>query len=279
MRGWFGPMALVVLLVAGSGCGSPQASVNEVVVHSNVGTVVNGTAAPHGTAADPLKDTAQKGHISGVVVDAALHPLAGAVVKIPGLDLQDAARRDGSFSFTELNPTAYYLTVNVTGFYGAEAMVLVEAGKIARVRFVLDAVPPPTPYHITRSFNGFSQVTGDFFVYQDNQFSLDLDQPNPMLVIEARMDPYQYNEPPVGNNSFSWYISDMSGRQLAYGQGGNPLRAVVDGNRLDNDTSFTLSVNPNGFPLPEFEKSFTVYATAWYNSQPPDGWAVTRGDA
>lgn len=277
MRAW---LVLAVASLLTAGCGSPKASVQEVVVHS-APQVVNATAGSVGPANDPLKNTELKGHISGVVVDAAIHPLVGAVVTIPGLDLKDTAERDGSFSFTELMASTYYLKAEAPGHYGAETLVEVEAGKITRVKFVLDAVPPPTPYHVTQSFNGFAEITSEplGIVTSSDSYTVDLDHPGATIVVEASMDPY--SGAATGNNSFDYEFGDANGdsfRSFQQGSAGNPMNVIISSGNTENVTAVRVTLTPIGFPTPEFEKSYKVYVTAFYNGLPPRGWGILNGD-
>ncbi|MHB8634287.1 MAG: carboxypeptidase-like regulatory domain-containing protein [Thermoplasmatota archaeon] len=268
----------VLLATLVCGCAGPVASTHEIVVHSTPVTVASTVTTAAGE---------EKGHISGVVVDAGIHPLPGAIVKLPGMDLSDVARRDGSFSFTELIPSAYYLEVNATGYYPASTLVTVSPGEITRVKFVLTAVPPPTPYHITQTFNGFSDVTQDSLLGGLSACSgcstaIALDAPAQALVVEATMARYSGADP-IGNNSFAYTVRDENDPNccdyLASGSGPNALWLELRHPNLGNATNLYVDVEPQSFPSPEFEKSFTAYVTAWYNALPPTGWSIVKGDS
>lgn len=278
-------MLVIALLLLGAltaGCGQP-AAVQEVLVHSNKPVIVNSTVQnPTLARSDDAPPVPQvdPGHISGVVVDSAIRPLPGAIVRLPGLDLQDPARRDGSFSFTELLPGAYLVRANASGYFPAEAVVAVQSGQMTRIKFVLEPVPPPTPYHVTQTFNGFAQITDDGLLARGLYcnactFVASFDRTPDALLVEALMD-----STTEGGNSFYWAVRESgdSYGSLADGSGGNPLRTVVFGERLANTTYLEIDVFPQSFPAPEMEKSFQVFLTAWYNELPPDGWSVVDGD-
>lgn len=289
MRGWCVAVALMATAVALAGCGAKtDASVSEVVVHSKVPRLVNGTAAPSGSPDGPSAGTGTHGHLAGVVVDKAIRPLMGAHVSIPGLDLKDDSRRDGSFSFVDLPASTYYVKVNLTGYYDAETLIEVTPGDISRVKFVLEAIPPPAPYHITQSWNGFAEVSDTDLPFLDAgglfcnacDFSVSLDKPARHILLEAAMDN------PTSGQSFSYQLVDPTYADdyahdygvVASGKLGAPLLVRIDQKSLGDATSFQLRVSPGGLP-PGVEQSFKVFATAWYNDTPPSGWSVVRGDA
>src|ERR1041385_7398226 len=109
MRGVALALACLSFLAVLAGCsGSPRAPAEILVqsdpqsgtdeVHSGNGTVPAATAPPPKT----------RGHIAGVVVDEAIRPIAGAKVRLPGMDLARTTDRDGAFGFVDLLAGPYY---------------------------------------------------------------------------------------------------------------------------------------------------------------------------
>lgn len=276
--------AALVLLAAmvGSavlaGCSQSPNVPAEVVVQSQATDEVhsNGTA----TAAAPEPKT--RGHIAGVVVDEAIRPIAGARVKLPGLDLVRTTDRDGSFGFVDLRPGPYFITVNATGYYSAQTVLDVKEDEFTRAKVILTAIPPPEPYHVTQSFDGFADVVADSqfltfgFTCSSCVFDFYVDRPGlRALVLEATA------EGPVTGDGFEhWLYGDNEsyGSGLSSGSSGVPMRVELRDGDLGDGDHFSLEVYPTAFPAPETSKRFQVFATAFYNQPPPTGWSLAQGD-
>jgi hypothetical protein len=202
-------------------------------------------------------------------------------VHLPGMDLEDDTARDGSFSFTELYPGAYFLTATAEGHETAEAVVQVEPDQIVRVKFILQALPPPTPHHETQKFAGFADVTGTTPFFSTGllcgtcRFQAQTDPAATAFVIEAVMEPYQWDNGAAGTNSFQYYAApeECCDTYLS-GEGANPLRLLARPETFGNETSVELWITPDAFPLPETSKSFEVFVTSWYNADPPVDWSM-----
>lgn len=276
-------VAALVAVVVGAGCSEPAAVVGPEVVVKSVPEEIRSNA----TSAQPLNaPPKQPGHISGVVVDQAIRPIPGARVHLPGMDLEHEAARDGSFSFTELYPGAYFLTATADGHETAEAVVQVEPDQIVRVKFILQALPPPTPHHVTQKFTGYTDLSGAVPFFTGSplcgtcRFTAQTDPAARAFVIEAVMDPYQFAGGPAGGNSFQYYVAtEECCDYYLDGEGPNPLRLLASPATFGNETSVQLYVTPDAFPLPEVSKSFEVFVTAWYNADPPADWAIANGSA
>src|ERR1041385_3723032 len=109
MRGVALAAAVLVLAAVLAGCsGSPSAPA-EVLVQSQPQPGAEEVHSSNGTAAAALAPPPKtRGHIAGVVVDDAIRPIAGAKVKLPGMDLAPTTDRDGAFGFVDLLPGPYY---------------------------------------------------------------------------------------------------------------------------------------------------------------------------
>src|SRR5688500_247570 len=140
-----GAASLLVLSLLLAGCSSSAgAKGGELVVTSQVPTDDDTQTATSTDAVDPVTEEPKKGtrgHIARVVVDEAIRPIQGAVVRLPGMDLTDKTDRNGAFSFADLHVGPYLMQANHSEFYAAETVVTVKAGEFARVKFVLTAVP------------------------------------------------------------------------------------------------------------------------------------------
>jgi hypothetical protein len=264
-------MVAVALAFALAGCSEATSSTpREIVVKS----------APQDVRSEdpPVVSTREPGHIFGVVVDAGIRPVPNATVKLPGLNLVHITDRQGVFAFPDLAPTVYHLIVNAKGFSGAETNIEVLPGEEVRVRFVLDALPPPAPRHTTVTYRGYSQVTGSISLYSSTSVPFEFDPAATAYVIEAAMDEYDWGSTTGGTNSFSMYIQDSEYRRYVSQSGPNPFRIVVHDDDLPVGELLTLRFSPQSSPLPEISKEYKIFITAWFNAEPPTGWSFVNGD-
>lgn len=284
---------LTILLVATllAGCSASGTNGPEIIVKSQPFEVRSApeTNTTTGAPNTPVNVDHPKGggHIAGVVVDPGIHPLVGVSVRIASLDLTHITDRDGVFSFTDLYPGPYYLRVNVTGYQPAQTFVEVQTDAFVRVKFILEAYPPPTPYHSTMKYEGFNDVTSDPFssgffgglsTCGGCTFAMQNEPNASAYLIEAQMDAYQYSGTvPGGTNSFQFDIqSHRDCCSSTSGQTGNPMRVQLKPELLPKSYDLDLNVYPVGFPLPETSKSFEVFVTTWYNSMPPFDWSALK---
>ncbi len=108
---------------------------------------------PPGHEYQPTEDT---GIIRGVVVDGAIAPIAGVLVRIDALDLETESLEDGSFGFGDLEPGVYFLSAGKAGYAPTQASVTVKAAEedppIVRVQLLEDA--STAPYYQTTVWDG-----------------------------------------------------------------------------------------------------------------------------
>ena len=148
------PIALAALLVAFAGC-------------ADGGTVATPPNEPVFEELD-LKATSDRGIIRGVVVDAAIRPLAGVEVSLP---LASGPRvvtttASGVFGFDDLEPGTYFLTASKTGYTAIQQSAEVVAGvtEPRSVRILLDRIPGTDPFFSVRVWDGFVLCTTSFLV-------------------------------------------------------------------------------------------------------------------
>jgi hypothetical protein len=278
------PVLLLSSLLAAllAGCsGGPEAPA-EVVIESKPPEEIHSQDEETPIEAVFTPSPKTRGHIAGVVVDEAIRPIVGAVVHLPGLVLERVNDRDGSFGFVDLHPGPYFITVNATGFYNAEAVLQVDADEFTRAKVILTRIPPPEPYRIMQSFEGFSEVTADpvfglSFFCSACDFDFYLDRPGLHTVILEAV----FEQSTTGSSFYYDFYSDSSSysSRIASGSTGNPMRVEVRGEDLPGDDDhFDLRVDPQSFPVPEQSKRFQVFVTAFYNEGPPTGWSFVKGD-
>jgi hypothetical protein len=283
-----GCVALAMAVAAAlAGCAGQAQNTDEVVVESQSPIE---TASSDNAAVDLNPVDSGRGHIAGLVVDDMYRPLEGAVVRIPGLDLEDASDREGAFSFFNLRVGPYFLTVNMTGHDPAKVTIDVESDKIKPVKFILREIPPPEPFTITQAFDGFADVTDDevlgfgFFCGGCSNTVYIGGTGFRAVIIEAVMDPYGgVTGGTVGSNGFYYTLGETSCcPTYDAGQYGNPMRAEVRPDQVpgidQSEMALQLDARPTSFPTPETNKAFEVFVTSWHYVDPPAGWSYVNGD-
>lgn len=105
---------------------------------------------------DDLRVSDTTGAIRGIVVDAAIVPVAGADVQLVGGDATETTE-DGAFSFDDLEPGTYFVSVTKLGYKEAQQSIEVVAGDerppIAKIRLI--ASPEDLPQAITQNWDGY----------------------------------------------------------------------------------------------------------------------------
>lgn len=269
--------AVLMLAVLLAGCGDPAPRSGEPVLlvsePDGEGVVTSDGGTPL-TKQTPR--SGQRGHLTGFVVDDSLRPVVGARVALPGLEIEDMSNDDGSFAFPDLWPGPYRLTAEADGHRRADAVVEVPADEIVRMKFVLERMAPPTPYHETQEFVGFAdvatdEITGFTVLFCEMcvfQLSLEPESLTAVIVEAVREGAagssfWLYMSPPDSNRRFSSCYPCP-----------NPAWMSVPVEALEGGTEFRLGVEPYASPLPEFNVDFQVFVTTFYHEDPPPGWSV-----
>ncbi len=127
--------------------------------------------------------TDSTGLIRGVVVDAFINPIEGALIVVGGTDKETTSNADGAFVIDGLDPDSYILSISRAGYSPVQSSTNVEAGvakpPLVRVQMTAIEVIPPTATtlkfegHITCTFTGVfvtfaacgaDSATGDRFL-------------------------------------------------------------------------------------------------------------------
>ncbi len=106
---------------------------------------------------DDLEATSSTGIIRGVIVDAAITPIADATVTIKSLGLSTTSSDQGLFGFADLEPGTYFLEATKAAHTKVQASVPVEAGvaKPDIVRMQIEKIPGLEPMVEPLKFNGY----------------------------------------------------------------------------------------------------------------------------
>lgn len=274
--------AVVVVL---AGCAeTPQAE-----SHGARGTG-DDTGAPPTTSSEPLpvKTSSERGGIRGVVVDAAIRPLAGAVVTLAADGRNVTTAADGQFAFDLLDPGTYFLEASAPRFLVSQSSVQVEAGKTQSVRLLLEGDGMPLPRHQTEQFTGFAemdlgilapdtlpqQCACSWTMYPEAGFRT--------FVVEGTGSGSLPRPPETGQGALKqvwWTFHDAA---WTHGTGYNyadfPFSAHLAGDLFLNGTDeITIQVSGNNWPNGRMQ--FDVFVTTFYVDAAPEGWSLLKGDA
>lgn len=235
-----------------------------------------------------------QGGIRGVVVDAAIRPVAGAIVSSTDGRLNATTADDGLFAFERLDPGTYFFGIVAPRFLPVQTSIDVAAGAVASLRVQLQQNLTPVPYHETYAKEGFIQYGASIATFAANLVAQEVNQsicncyirfdtaPGAVaIVIEATWEA-AVACPPGTSDDLYWqiYEGDTEDIHIASAFQAKPIYAVVD--KLEmwgaNQTSFEASVT-EGADCPRYNQQYQSYYTVWYLDGPPDGWSIVAGTA
>jgi hypothetical protein len=100
------------------------------------------------------------------------------------------------------------------------------------------------------------------------------------MLIEAIMDEYSGTQVAgLGSNNFNHVLRlGTNGGALSSGDVANPARIDLRNMFSATEQLYRLTLRPESFPGPEFNKEFEVFVTSWYYSDPPTEWSKLEGD-
>jgi hypothetical protein len=236
----------------------------------------------------------QLGVMRGVVVDGSISPLAGAIVSLLNQDLQMTTNADGAFAFKDLEPGAYFLQVNKTGYGSIQSSTEVIAGAKdpAVVRILMERVPGTVPMiipdkyagYITCSlripaagFNDGCGVFGDIGLGSTQRRNYAFEKGNVEWI----------------QTDLSWEPSSETAKEMCVIIGGasastpacgpNNLVRYIDTNAVEADglhkgEAFSHVTYPNHYAGDisgniVLQQSFEVFVHAFYNFIPAEGWS------
>ncbi len=272
---------MLVFAAGLAGCAEAVDDSQEIVLESAAPDEVQEAESGGEAPTRQTPHAGERGHLTGFVVDDSLRPVEGARVALPGLDLGDTTQADGAFSFPDLWPGPYRLTAEAAGHDPANTVVEVVADEFVQVKFVLQRVAPPTPYHETQTFAGFADVVLPYTLMwwsptcPSCTFRFDVEPEGlQTLVVEVVRDmtPGGFY---VGADAdyFVRVYSEETARVIGDCWCYNPAYMRFDAEALEEDSVMGLFVRPYARPVPEFNVEFQVYVTAFYHEPAPDEWS------
>ncbi|HJQ93045.1 MAG TPA: carboxypeptidase-like regulatory domain-containing protein [Candidatus Thermoplasmatota archaeon] len=229
---------------------------------------------------------ADKGAVAGLVVDESIRPVVGAAVSIAGVEVA-ATDEKGVFILDSLDPGLVIFAVAAEGFLPIQTSAEVRAGETAEVRVQLPRDLTPQPYRVTYSHDGFMQAWGGYGQYElenldggsaicDCRVYFTPEDGASTIVYEAYWedsvsDPgdlaefYWVVEQPEGEGEDAGYCFSPCIEHLGFGSHGFQP-GVETYARLDGPDFWV-----------EFQQSFQLFVTLWYNGEAPGGWTLRAG--
>lgn len=262
----------VLLLLGLAGCADPDPDEHDDLAPADV----------------EVDDTT--GAVSGVVVDEAIRPLAGARVNVSQTGATATTDEQGRFSFTGLAPGFYVLGVQAEGHLPVQATAQVEAGQVVTPRIMLPVDPSPDPYHDTLQFNGFIQVSPGIAGWLiesylngtvgdpcDCSVTVRPAADASTFVLEVTWD--ETVPSPVGHSGFYWELIERAPDYEYEGDYGDDPILVHKPAGVYSDDLERLEARFTG---PDewlvWEQDFEMFVTTFYHKAAPDGWSLVAGD-
>lgn len=153
---------------------------------------------------------ADKGQIRGVVVDATITPIADAVVTIRNTELSMTTNQDGAFLFSDLEPGAYFLEIQKTGYTPIQTSTQVTAGEVPDIlRVQLEADPQSLPVANTVSQNGYTGCSFLFGITSLRWACDDIDSPE-MVRVDTGME----TPPDAIQAEMRWEATQLLGNEM-----------------------------------------------------------------
>ena len=274
---------VALLLLAGCSDEAPKPAVQQEIV-----------AADSFDEFDLQETAPQSGVIRGVVVDASITPLAGALVELVGQGQNVTTGDSGAFAFKDVVPGMHFVKASLRNHESTQTSVDVVAGVAEPevVRVLLVRVPGTEPYAVGAVFEGYINcsvripaagfndgcgVFGDIVLGSTQRIDL--------LYEGAGIQWWQ--------GELVWDATNVASERLCLGLhvetmagddvcGPNPVvqamnRTLVEINDLESGEAFEIYVYPDHLAADVSgnlvaQQAFKVVHYAFYNFAPVDGW-------
>lgn len=231
------------------------------------------------------------GSISGIVVDEAVRPVAGANVTLHVDGVEPVVASEiGAFTFEGLAPGTYILSASAPGFLAVQSTSSVVGGQTSEIRLQLPIDASPVPYHTTLTHHGFmaayagiAQTYGQAAMDQfwpgcDCGFTFVAEKQPTNSIFEAT---WQLTTPdPAGLAEFHYYFLYSGGRPIDFGLCFSPCYSLADEKLLaplqPGVEAEVYMAGPDNYPV--VNQEFDIYLTLFYNGPAPEGWSFVNGD-
>lgn len=258
-------LAVAALLLAG--CGGKDTGANKVRLGD--GNQVSLDLRPD---QQPDPDDLY-GAISGIVVNDAIYPIAGANVSLRGLGRGIDTDSNGRFVFERVPPGLWVAVVHKDGHLEGLGTLNVKSGDVAKAVLMAKRVPYVAPYHQTVEFQTFASANA--FIDGRPEYVVGLDGNVQDVIVEALWSPLT-----SPSNPLRYRIEpERAGEtHVLTGTSANPMRfAVPDDNLPIGTYAVRVQVYPDLVTAPP-ESSGRIFVTSFYVEPAPDGWSFVRGD-
>jgi len=262
--------------------------------------MVAGCSDPSATVTDEaefgadLQATSDTGVIRGVVLDAAVAPVADATVVIVGQDRTTVTDQDGRFGFSQVPPGTYFVAASKLRYYSTQTSVDVLAGVADPpvTKVLLERVPGSEPLVVPMQWDGFmtcSWFIGTLFAtgclvadyVEDGSRDFQMIHGTPSW-LQSELD-WEHTQPAGENLCMRHYASSgIGGDTLGDVCGPTPLTFQVDGDQAEQTglgntrglervvwVDFWLAPNTVGVAI---DQDFTVYTHHFHNFVPDPDW-------
>jgi hypothetical protein len=233
----------------------------------------------------PVDPASTFGVISGVVVDETIRPVAGAQVSLLSASQNTTTDEDGLFSFTRVQPGFHALAVSAPLHVPTQATADVVAGQTAKVKVQLQRDLSPQPYHVTLKHDGFMQAwagIGQFFIENvqdtgtcDCRLTFQPDASPTTFIFEATWDESPPN--PLGAAEFYWIMDEPDGDLYEAGYCTSPCLARINAASAGYSGGAVTARLDGPDEWVQYQTTVTLYVTAWYVREAPDGWSFVQG--
>ncbi len=229
-------------------------------------------------------DNRRLGAISGVIIDEAIRPIAGASIErtdVDGATKSTQSDKTGRFVMEDLEPGLYFLTVRAESHLNAQQAVEVLAGKVSKPKIVLNRDATTQPYQETVALNGILRASTWYATYAytrmagnwelcECEFIVEMAPSVEGIIVEA------FWEPRVaipGHELFFEVASAELGR-------GDALYSTTPFHKIYLKEFFEGHADQAlirvGSRAADVDQEFEVFVTMFHLSEPPEDWSIAH---
>lgn len=237
-----------------------------------------------------VADAPEGGSIRGVVLDTTITPVVAANVTIDGFDVAAVTNPDGAFGFDGLEPGAYILRADATGFVASSAQVTVVAGGVADAKLVMQPEQSVTPFVQPFQWDGFLQCSYRVLITADNCPTGDSEITHGLDAIPAfvQSELVWTASQDLGDALSFQYSYPNTAEDYLEAEGASPLiltadQALIDKEGLGDGLDVYMRVFTSHLPETtpptghwgvglQLDQEFTVFTHAYFHYAPPAGW-------
>jgi hypothetical protein len=262
-------LAVGIVAVLLAGCGGKPSGANEVRLGDGQRVSLD---LPEEQQPDP-EDI--RGAVSGIVVDDAIYPVAGAAVRIAALGAAATTDDAGLFVFESLPPGLHAVEASKAGHSPGLGTLNVRSGQVSKVVLMAARLPYQAPYHTTHVLDESRSARE---AMEDARFHLvAVEQAPAGMVVESYWEGLP--DPPVGDALSYRVVAESNSSSETQGSGPNPLRVEFAADWFPSDEyAIRVQVWPEVVAVPPDALGRT-FVTVFYVDPPPAGWSFVEGDA